>query len=50
MIFTPQSLYERATLRFKKIFYIFRGLFGAAKFIARMLSLGGILFEFGQKK
>ncbi len=41
MIFTPLSLYGRATLglkiKFKK--KIFRGSFGAAKFLTRKLSL-----------
>jgi hypothetical protein len=39
--FTPWSLYGRATLglKLKKLKNIFRGSFGAAKFLTRMLSL-----------
>jgi hypothetical protein len=41
MIFTPVSLYERTTLgvKIKNFTKIFRGSFGAAKFLTRMLSL-----------
>jgi hypothetical protein len=41
MIFTPLSLYGRATLGLKKnvLKKIFRGSFGAAKFLTGMLSL-----------
>jgi hypothetical protein len=38
--FTPYSRYGRPTLGFKNFFYfLFRGSFGAAKFLVRMLSL-----------
>jgi hypothetical protein len=41
MIFTPLSLYGRATLGLKLNVFkqIIRGSFGAAKFLTRMLSL-----------
>ncbi len=54
MNFTPYSLYEGGDfgVKIKVCFLIFRGLFGAAKFLTHMLSLilRRIFFEFGQKK